>query len=401
MSKDLATQIQLLADKCVKCALCSTVCPTYLVTQDEAESPRGRIALMQGLASEAFAPTPKTIKHLDHCLNCRQCEAVCPAEVEYGRLIDAGHQWLTEHTPSPDHKPHTLVSRMMMRLVRSPSRLRRWARFASYFKCFKKLSRFAAMPDLSTPKKIWAHTYLAHHETARVGLFLGCVARISDQALIKESIRLLNRCGVSVLVGNEQGCCGALHGHAGDVREAKTLAQKNAEAFQALGVETILTTASGCGSYLKDYQTLLDVTIPKVMDIQAYVVSHLQAHIDLFTFNPTDAIVAHHTPCTLKTGLKTPDAPTQLLQAIPQLNLISVGKTLGCCGAAGINMLTHPKMATDVITPLIEEIVASNATVVLTSNIGCAYHLRQHLAKTHPHVRVQHPIEFMAELIQS
>src|SRR5215475_8968771 len=78
------------ADKCVKCALCLPHCPTYRVSKDEGESPRGRIALMQGMATGALELTPALSRHLDQCLACRACEAVCPAEVPYGKLIDAG-----------------------------------------------------------------------------------------------------------------------------------------------------------------------------------------------------------------------------------------------------------------------------------------------------------------------
>ena len=42
------------ADKCVKCALCLPHCPTYRESLDEGESPRGRIALMQGFATGAL-----------------------------------------------------------------------------------------------------------------------------------------------------------------------------------------------------------------------------------------------------------------------------------------------------------------------------------------------------------
>ncbi|MGH8370940.1 MAG: 4Fe-4S dicluster domain-containing protein, partial [Gammaproteobacteria bacterium] len=82
------------ADKCVKCALCLPHCPTWRETRNEAESPRGRIALMQGFATGALEITPRLAAHLNQCLGCRACEAVCPAEVPYGKLIDAAHATL-------------------------------------------------------------------------------------------------------------------------------------------------------------------------------------------------------------------------------------------------------------------------------------------------------------------
>src|SRR5690349_23443673 len=87
------------ADLCVKCGMCLPHCPTYGVTRDESESPRGRIALMQALASGAIAANAAMEAHLDGCLTCRACEVVCPAQVPYGRLIDAAREELAQRRP--------------------------------------------------------------------------------------------------------------------------------------------------------------------------------------------------------------------------------------------------------------------------------------------------------------
>src|ERR1700722_11152309 len=113
---DLRPRIAELADQCVKCGLCVPLCPTYRVANTEAESPRGRIAFAQALASGAFEPSRTMIEHLDHCLACMTCERVCPSYVRYGELIVDTRNLLRE---SAEKNP----LRWMELLVRYPALL--------------------------------------------------------------------------------------------------------------------------------------------------------------------------------------------------------------------------------------------------------------------------------------
>src|ERR1700686_5526363 len=75
---------------CVHCGLCLDACPTFRATGLETESPRGRIYLMTQWKRSALPFTEDQARHIDLCLGCRTCEAVCPSGVPYCRIIEAG-----------------------------------------------------------------------------------------------------------------------------------------------------------------------------------------------------------------------------------------------------------------------------------------------------------------------
>ena len=95
---DSSAHILALADRCVKCGLCLPQCPTYELTANENESPRGRIALIQGWLSGQLSPSRILTQHLDQCLLCRRCERVCPSLVAYGEIMDQSKALLVEQT---------------------------------------------------------------------------------------------------------------------------------------------------------------------------------------------------------------------------------------------------------------------------------------------------------------
>ncbi len=362
-----------LADRCVQCGLCLPSCPTYLLDRNEAESPRGRIALIRAFADGALQPNPIADAHLDHCLGCRRCEAACPAGVQYGELlIEARHR-------QRQRRGTRMRQRAVEWLAARPALLDRL--FGAYRALYSLLPKLLPRPPRKLRIDVADPAAGANRAATEVALFRGCVARRYDAGTHAALATLCQAAGIAVALPAEQTCCGALHAHAGAVDAAAELAQKNRAAF-AVGVP-VLSSATGCHDMLVD---ALDGHAP-VSDACAFLLQHA----DRLRFRRSGRRVALHIPCTQRAVVKSDAALRKLLARIPGLDLVELPDS-GCCGAAGSHMLDEPERARALRQPLLDALVASGASMLLTANIGCRLHVAMATA-----LPVRHPLEFLAE----
>ena len=406
-----AQQIIRDADLCVKCGLCLPHCPTYTKNFDEGDSPRGRIALAQGLASGQLPVTDRVQAHLTGCLVCRACESVCPSKVPYGRIIDAARAELAVRRPAgPMHRLlRWTATQGVVRfrgatamVVRVLSAGRRFGVEAVLMGersgPWQILSRAGSHLSRIKPPVAWRAFYPAvGEERGRVALFLGCVARFADRQTLEASIRLLRLWGYGVYVPAGQGCCGALYRHHGAPREAARLMRANVDAFALADAQAVVTTASGCGAMLMDYPKLgLSAgTQPrgdlarKVVDVSRFLAD--QPWPTELQVTALRARVAIHDPCTLRRGMGQSESVYQLLRLIPDLEPVELPGNEGCCGAGGVNMLTHPVMADKLAADKLDAWEQTGADILVTSNVGCALHLAARLRARGNNVEVLHP----------
>lgn len=369
-----------LADRCVQCGLCLPVCPTYRLDRLEPESPRGRIALARGWALDLVAPDPAGEAHLDQCLGCRNCEAVCPAGVEYGALLVAAR------ARQRGRRAPGVRQRLLEVLAARPRLLA--AALAMYRALFPALP--VAWRPLPRPPRSVAPTaanaspHRAPARTGEVALFRGCVAGPYEAALRAATMRLCAAVGVELAEPAGQGCCGALHAHAGDVATATRLAARNAHAFA--GVRQVLTLASGCHEAVAD-------AMPAGMQV-VDAIAFLAARADRLPLRECRERVALHLPCTQRNVVRTAAATGALLARVPGLDIVELDAGFGCCGAAGTQMATDPARAAQFRAPLLGQLAASGATRLLSANIGCRLHFANAAA-----VPVQHPLEFLDTLL--
>lgn len=357
----------------------------------------GRIRLMRALENDNGEDI--AAEKLESCLGCYSCESVCPSRVNFGKLLDESLARLREQRPVPR------IIRMMLFLAEKRSLLKPLMQ-ATYFAQAVGLRGLLARLGLQRADALLGRVAypgklrnrVRHsHDGQRVALFTGCFGSVMEQAVQQATIDVFNALGLEVSVPAEQGCCGALHRHNGDLESAEKLARKNIKAFSADKVDAMITTSSGCGASLKDYGEWLEgeALATPVMDVSHYLVDALRQRN--VVFNKLALKVALHTPCTLRQDEGQEEAVLALLQMIPGLEVVPLSGAPRCCGAGGSQMLSQPEMADALREDIIDEIRTTGADMLISSNLGCALHLRAGLAQAGLDMPLQHPVQLIAQ----
>lgn len=396
-----------MTDRCVQCGLCAPACPTYALSREEAESPRGRIALIQGIACGALAADAHTLAHLDRCLECLACEDVCPSRVSFGTLMDGARALLERSRRRPrreralravllDGVARPAALRLAGRALRLYQRsgLRAPARRSGALRGLGLDAPEALLPELAPVRRWHGRIPAQGPRRGTVALFTGCIAAVLDRPTLEAAVRVLTRLGFEVHIPSDQVCCGALHQHEGAPRAAARLARRNLAAFADPEVP-IVTLASGCGAHLARYGTVwaddeAAAFAARVHDIHAFLAETPWPE-DL-PVAPLTARVAVHVPCTLANVLHRADAPRRILSCIPGLEVVALGGGTHCCGAAGAYVLHHPEEARRLREPKLAAVRALRADYLATANIGCALHLAAGLRGEPGAAEVVHPV---------
>ena len=397
-------------DSCVHCGFCLQACPTFLATGDEADSPRGRIALMRALEQgELTADDASLTTHLDRCLGCRACEPVCPSGVGYGRGLEAARAVITERRGAP------LLARLALwalttpgvagivyglaRALRSsglPAKLAGWGRLRFAMGMLAASRSEKGGESRRKMEKVTSSDLLRPAPSSPVLLFRGCVMQGLFRHVHDATIRTLAVNGYAVREGAGGVCCGALHAHAGLLEEARGLARANVAALGADGDEVIVVNSAGCGAMLREYGHLLpDEPAAAALAARVRDVTELLAARGPAPGAPLDRRVAYDPPCHLLHAQRVADAPLAVLGAIPVLQLLTVPDAEQCCGSAGLFTLVQPAMSRAVLAPKLERLRAAAPQVVATGNPGCVMQLGAGLRAAGVRATLCHPVELL------
>ena len=232
----------------------------------------------------------------------------------------------------------------------------------------------------------------------RVALLLGCVQRCFDPSVSTATVKVLQANGFEVVIPPDQGCCGAVSHHQGELDLTRRLAADLVRSMNAVNgdLDAVLVAASGCGHTMKAYGEILEGQTQfraPVYDVQEFLAAQGLSAAFQQRLQSLPAVVAMHDACHMIHGQGIQQQPRQLLAAIPGLALREATEAGVCCGSAGIYNLVQPEEAAELGRIKAEDLSRTGATVVASANIGCTLQLRRHLDER---ALVHHPMELLA-----
>jgi glycolate oxidase iron-sulfur subunit len=397
LQTDAGQEADAILRNCVHCGFCNATCPTYQLTGDELDGPRGRIYLIKQVL-EGQRPSARTRFHLDRCLTCRACETTCPSGVDYHHLLDTGRELVEQAVPRSALQ--RLLRWGLRKLLTKPQR------FAPLYRTGQMLRSVlpAKLRRNLVPRTSRTSPLPGRQHPRRMLLLEGCVQPALAPQINTATRRVLDALGISTASAAGSGCCGALSHHLGATAEARQFMRNNIDAWWPAieaGAEAIVITASGCAPQVKEYGRLLahDARYAdkaaRVAELARDISEVISAELRDGRLVPASGAqkVAFHSPCSLQHAQRLNGIVENLLAKSGYV-LVPVADGHLCCGSAGTYSILQPTLAAELRARKLTSLEAHDPAVIATANIGCLAHLAGHTR-----IPVRHWIELLEPLI--
>ena len=404
------------ADPCVHCGFCLPTCASYRVLASEMDSPRGRIHALRAIEAGELELDATVASHFDTCLGCYACVTACPSGVRYDQLIEATRPKLNNAKLRSSWQ--ISFRQLLLQVLPYPRRLRALLQPLRLYAGtpIQALARRSGLtrlfgPGIEAMEQLLPSLAATAFDDAlptvnpasaprrgRVALLLGCVQRCFDPSVNTATVSVLQANGFEVVLPPDQGCCGAVSHHQGEMELTRQLASALVDSMNAIEgeLDAVLVAASGCGHTMKAYGEILQNSNgfrAPVLDVHEFLTNVGLSDSFSAQLKPIAKAVAMHDACHMIHGQGIQQQPRTLLAAIPDLELREPMEAGVCCGSAGIYNLVQPEEAAELGTIKANDLSNTGAALVASANIGCTLQLRRHLQGRQP---VHHPMELLA-----
>ncbi len=337
-------------DYCMECGLCTGSCPVS--REMSTFSPR------QIIKRAVLDPDGGLVRSREiwACLSCASCSGRCPAEINFPEFISSQRQQARSEGNFPQESHHGILQTIAGLQTHNLNQKRTdWAQKAGVFRNTGQYFYFVGcLPFFDVT---FRHLNLSPLETAR------------------SILTLLNKMGIEPVISDDERCCGHDALWCGDHTTFRKLARWNLEVIKSSGAKTVLFSCPEGYVTFKNYYPKYFGALPfEVMHMSEFLARELPG--TELSFQPSSSeAVTYHDPCRLGRLAGVFEAPRQLLQLLPGIQLVEMERNREnalCCGtSAWMECSSHSKA---IQTERMQEAAQTGAQTLITACPKCQIH---------------------------
>ena len=379
-------------DNCAMCGMCLNYCPTYKISNNESESPRGRISIIHGLNESMLEPSNSALKHINSCTLCMACESTCPAKVDfYNLMTTARNKYFKNQKLSFKFKTNLISLFLTNRF------LKKLASYIFHFlnrEFFQYLNNniFKFMSYVQSYQKTYTINTKLDAE-ASVGIFTGCATDLFQKEVANNCVDILKKNNINSELIKNVKCCGSLDYNSGRIDKGIKYNKSAIKEFNNKKYKNVIGYASGCSSFIN--KSKQDTNY---QDATTYILNLLDSSNEN-NFRITKKNICVHMPCTTKSAEIDFNKLLRILKKIPGINIFTFEDNY-CCGAGAQNLIHNSENSHNIIDPKIEFLKENKIDSLLTYNIGCSLNFINSINSSNDEkIKVLHPITFLNNML--
>jgi Fe-S oxidoreductase len=345
-------------EKCVRCGFCKELCPVGDLYPWEANSPRGKVQLLKGLARGSLRASDYIVDRMYFCTTCGYCLRRCPSGVRTNEAFEAARATLVGLGLG--------IPEEHLRIVDSISR------FGNPF------------GEPEGARERWIPPGLKVGGRSEVLYWAGCMASYRLEETAISTARILDAAGLEfTTLGRAEGDCGSILIRTGHWPEAKRLAEENARRFEELGAKTLVTSCPGCfRTFANDYPRLFGIDLKGDLGLEVIHSSQLFERLmgeGRIGASGLGVKVAYHDPCHLGRHMGIYDPPRNVIRG-SGAELLEHSKSrwlASCCGAGGGFRSAHGELSLRQAARRAEQLSGLGIDAIVTACPFCVVNLRK------------------------
>ncbi len=242
-----------------------------------------------------------------------------------------------------------------------------------------------------------------------VGLFVPCYVDQLYPQVALATVELLEAAGCRIDFPEQQTCCGQPMANTGCWEDARPLAESFLRIFQPY--EYVVCPSGSCTAMVTHHYEEFLGDRPEYAELKRKTFEFSEFLVDVVHLDRLDTIrfphrVGLHNSChglrELRLGRSSermePDfsKARQLLQLIPDLELVDLTRRDECCGFGGTFAVTEEAVSCMMGRDRIEDHRQAGAEVITAGDMSCLMHLQGLLRRDGTPLKVMHLAEILA-----